>query len=501
MCKHTQYVQRKDVEVLLNQGYDYVSYQDRNIRLIDNTLKRTKSGKQVRTIGLIKNYFRVDNPEVTVKHSSARDNRYKWLKNYNINPTEISIINSFTGEVLPLFIEVPCGYCEECLITKKNKLSTKVKLQGTEYGTPFFITLTVDDSNYSKFDMVKDGKNGLCWNKFCWDTLRQHYKKNRVDEVQRFFKRLRKNLITDGIEDKLTYVIASERGGKTNRVHFHGLIWCNNRSLFDLYDYVITDSQGRKKTITCPKMFEYVRDSWQQGFVTVVEAMDAEGTYALKYTSKSDSWREGILLKSHLGKEAIEKNREWIKNNPDDTEFPILNEYTNTLHTIPIDSWIVNKVYPNVNRSLNHRTRYLMTYCSDIIAKYYDRVNVQYYKKWLDTLTQPLQEYGYFSPLYDKNRVVEVYSCDGKEEDYKYGLLKLNSINTYKKSVDSLRRALKQLEYELSKVDLDFIVSSDIKSKVHKEKLLPLLEKDRIHTVSRFNKRNQLYLENSTDGQ
>lgn len=500
MCKFTQYVQRKDIDVLLNQGYDYVCYRDRQVRLIDSCFKRTKSGKQIRTTGLIKNYFRVDNPTITVKHSNAKDKRYKWLREYNITPTEIEIINSHTGECLPLFIEVPCGQCDECLMVKSNKLTTKVRLQGTEYGVPFFITLTIDNDNYHKFDMVKDGKNGICWNPFCWDYLRKEYKKDRVYEVQCFFKRLRKKLITDGIAEKLTYVIASERGGKTNRVHFHGLIWCPNRSLYDLCDYEITDRYGKKKIITCPRMYEYVRDSWQQGFVTVVEAMDHEGSYALKYATKSDSWRESILLKSRLGGEAIEKNKEWMWYNPDKTEFPLLNEYTNALYTIPVDSWIVNKVFPNINRSLSHRARYLITYCSDIVRKYYDEEPIQFYRKKLDNLTGLLQDYGYFSPCYDVTNRTQLlkYNKDDRD-DYKYGLLCLNSLSSFTKAVDSLKRALKQLQRELEKVDLEFIISADIRNKIYKQEIAPLLEKDRVHDIQRFKKKIQNYLENSTD--
>lgn len=502
MCKFTQYVQRKDIDVLLNQGYDYVSYQGRNVRLTDYCLKRTKSGRQVRTTGLIKNYFRADNPAITVKHSSAKDNRYKWLRNYSVIPSEIEIFNSHTGECLPLFIEVPCGYCDECLITKSNKLTTKVRLQSTEYGTPFFITLTIENSNYDKFDYVKDGKNGLCFNPLCYNHLRQTYKKSRVYEIQCFFKRLRKNLYMDGIAEKLTYVIASERGGKTNRIHFHGLIWCSNRSLYDLYDYEITDRYGHKKKITCPKMYEYVRDSWQQGFVTVVEALDQEGSYALKYATKSDSWRESILLKSRLGNEAIQKNKEWLWDNPQDTEFPILNEYTNNLYTIPIDNWIVNKIYPNINRSLSHRARYLITYCSDIVRKYYEEESIQFYKKKLDNLTELLQDYGYFSPCYDITNRTHVFKYNKEDkEDYKYGLLCLRSLSTFTKAVDSLKKGLKQLQRELEKVDLEFVVSADIKNKIHKQKILPLLDKDRTHDTQRFKKKMQIYLENSTDEQ
>ena len=501
MCKTPQYIQRKDINLLLVNGYDTLLADKETYIIKHNMLKQTKQGLQIKVLNLIEYYFRVDNPEVIVKHSKARDVRFKWLRKYRINPTEIELLNSATGESLPLYLEVSCGQCDECLQTRSNKISTKVRCQSITEGIPYFITLTINNQNYSKFDQYFKGSNGLCFNKLCYETIRKEYHNSRVREIQLFLKRLRKNLTDDNILTPLTYIITSERGSKTNRIHFHGLIWCDDRELKELRDYEITDIYGKIRTITATKLYEYVRDAWQNGFVTVATALDDEGNYALKYSTKQDSWRENLLLKSRLGKNFISQEFEYLHDNPQLTKFDALNPFSNEMKEITLDSWFVSKLYPNINRSINHRTRYLITYVSNILRKFSYTNEVQYYKEKFSEELKELVEYGYIDLAYTDKHYHLIDKIHQKRL-FQYGLREYRQIRYYEQALHCLRKAMRQLSNELSKLNLEQVVDNDVRYNIHKEKLEKVMQDaDRIHKVQKVKQRIQRYKENECDNQ
>ena len=65
------------------------------------------------------------------------------------------LLNSVTGETLPLFIAVPCGSCIICRKRKAGALATRAIMETESCGAaPLFITLTYNDEHLPKTNMV-----------------------------------------------------------------------------------------------------------------------------------------------------------------------------------------------------------------------------------------------------------------------------------------------------------------------------------------------------------
>lgn len=114
--------------------------------------------------------------------------------------TPFCVRNKFTNQTTP----VPCGKCPECLKRRVSGWSFRLMQEDKVSFSSHFVTLTYDTKH------VPITKNGFM-------SLAK-------DDVQRFFKRLRKAeaLISD---NKIKYYLCGEYGGKTQRPHYHMLIF------------------------------------------------------------------------------------------------------------------------------------------------------------------------------------------------------------------------------------------------------------------------------------
>ena len=123
---------------------------------------------------------------------------------------------------------VPCGQCYECQEAKRNGYEVR-SLYEYYYtkqigGSVYYFTLTYNNSCVPKVPNTEL----MCAS---------------IDDVQRFFKRLRKRSFV-----KFRYFIVSEYGHKTFRPHYHGFIF---------FDEPVSSSVANK----------LIKDSWNLGFV------------------------------------------------------------------------------------------------------------------------------------------------------------------------------------------------------------------------------------------
>lgn len=123
----------------------------------------------------------------------------------------IRIINksrSFSSSSSPLFLYVPCGKCEQCLTLKQNDWFIRAFSQWRTYeqlgGSTFFVTLTYRDA-----DLPIHGK----------------YRVFNKRHIQNFIKKLKIYLARRGLPDNIGYFITCEYGSKTDRPHYHGLLY------------------------------------------------------------------------------------------------------------------------------------------------------------------------------------------------------------------------------------------------------------------------------------
>lgn len=140
-----------------------------------------------------------------------------------------------------------CGKCIECLKDYQNEWTFRLQQETKHSQSVFKFELTYDDES-----LLFDSKTKTAV------VCRKH--------VQNFFKRLRKSIEPY----KIRYFGISEYGGKTNRPHYHVIIW----------------------NLPCKNIFEadaLVQRSWYYGHVRT-RVLNFQGIrYVCKYLNKIDN--------------------------------------------------------------------------------------------------------------------------------------------------------------------------------------------------------------------
>lgn len=188
--------------------------------------------------------------------------------------TPFGVKNKISGET----ITVPCGKCPMCLKRRISGWSFRLMQETKVSDSALFLTLTYDTKN------MPITKNGFM-------TLKK-------EDIQLFFKRLRK--AHEKIEDQkpIKYYCAGEYGGKTLRPHWHIILFNANINL--------------------------VSKAWNLGHIHFGDVNEASVGYSLKYICKKgkipmhqndDRLKERSLMSKGLGKVYITKNMvKWHKN-------------------------------------------------------------------------------------------------------------------------------------------------------------------------------------------
>lgn len=292
-----------------------------------------------------------------VKHSVTGNHRsflYAFDKNdinshrQNIVKEDIDncyIVDRLTGDIYPLYLEVPCGKCLVCKDKKINSFVSRCKLETLKYDCkPIFITLTYEEN--------KRKQGGLS-----------------VRDAQLFFKRLRINLFRHGYREKIRYVLVGEYGRNTYREHLHAILW--NLHATDIF--------------TTRQIAEEIGRSWSNGFVMwrFVEPHNDKGFfYTAKYLRKDMVVPEGcnppFLLASRRGGgigSALPKSVARSIKRQSNTEPQIFNKFTGKSENVQLSKYLLDKLFPTFSRSLPVGLKrdvrdYLLSYS---ILKYYHK--------------------------------------------------------------------------------------------------------------------------------
>jgi len=169
-------------------------------------------------------------------------------------------------------MRVPCGHCVSCKIAHAREWAVRLVHEMGYHENSCFITLTYDDDH-----LPADGSISK-------------------DELQRFFKRLRKNL--DG--KKIKYYASGEYGEKNGRPHYHAI--------------VLGLAMGEKT---------YIEKSWTLGMVHVGTVTYDSCRYVADYIQKKyNSWKASVVYGSKevpfqisslgIGKQFALDNREYL---------------------------------------------------------------------------------------------------------------------------------------------------------------------------------------------
>lgn len=353
MCIHPQYIKRIDCYSLFLRGFKgLLDEETQEVRpLTQSDFYMPKQEQDVIRIAYLPNiprkdlqlrhrvpfvYRRHDNPDVFVTRASERDLPRNWYRDYDENPERYKLVNEATGEVMPLYVKCPCNHCVVCNHSRVNKNSDRCFLQSCTSGEPYFVTLTISDDYMHLFPNREE----------------------TVKVLQKFMKRLRKSL--EFTNEKLKYVIVSERGTKRGRLHFHGLFWHPAP--------LLREYTRPAPNVVVPKFYDYLRKAWQFGNVNCHIAKDGSGKYCFKYMNKTDNIN--IKLQSKLlGYDKIREELAYIRRNPRKSRLYFVNRFTGESREVTINSYVVSKAYPSYARSLPKDVR-------DIIRKFYADANM-----------------------------------------------------------------------------------------------------------------------------
>lgn len=158
-------------------------------------------------------------------------------------------------------VTVPCGKCPKCLARRISGWSFRILKQYEVSESALFLTLTYDTKHVP---ITPSGFMSL-----------------QTRDCQLFFKRLRK---AHNGSAALKYYLCGEYGGKTNRPHYHAILFNADRPL--------------------------IQDAWNLGSVHYGSVNGASVGYCLKYMSKpgrfpkfqgDDRKREFSLMSKGLG--------------------------------------------------------------------------------------------------------------------------------------------------------------------------------------------------------
>lgn len=177
---------------------------------------------------------------------------------------------------------VPCGHCFECRRTYRSDYEFRLICHylSNPHQQCFFYTLTYNDDNLPLLNFF--GKEVACFDK---------------PQVQKFIKRLRKELDADGYQ--LKYFISSEYGEKKGRPHYHAIFFVSSE-----YSYRI-DPVFFRELITKHWHFGFNKPGRDYGVVTSADPL----SYVAKYTAKDMFF----ISKLPSYKQLLETPQEWVK--------------------------------------------------------------------------------------------------------------------------------------------------------------------------------------------
>lgn len=181
---------------------------------------------------------------------------------------------------------VPCGRCMNCRIKHQSGLEflcTKELLYRYSLGQgASFVTLTYTDEHVPK-------------NKYGYMTLRK-------SDLQKFFKRVRKNIADNNYPFNFSYVACGEYGDTLSRSHYH-IVFLG-----------LTDAEAQ---LVC-------RKAWPYGLIDVGPLTSGGLRYVLKYCSKTafnsdvKALEEQNEIEHQFLCHSVKLGRHWIDTHIDD---------------------------------------------------------------------------------------------------------------------------------------------------------------------------------------
>lgn len=203
-------------------------------------------------------------------------------------------------------IVTSCGHCPACVAAKRSTWAQRMETEASKAASVLFFSLTYDNENLPIYTFDSDSQSFI-HNKYPENHELYSISFSFIDsqlgdaslyhptdhpsvapcfgvvhkpDVQKFFKRLRKNVDTDplkllsGVPDSckdIRYFVASEYGPKTLRPHYHGILYL------------------KSKVVSKAILKHYFHKSWKLGAperCEISEVITTASQYVSKYLHK-----------------------------------------------------------------------------------------------------------------------------------------------------------------------------------------------------------------------
>lgn len=363
------------------------------------------------------------NPRIILRKDSAKvanatsalsvDGRLLHIKHgenlYNYRPAKASDLDkvqvvSANGTLTPLFMEVPCGHCRLCQNKRSSEWACRATIE-SNYSKyyPLFVTLTYNEDTLPECGVSKD-------------------------EIQRFLKRLRKNLAEaypypcnkkycdeKGLEFRgLRYIACGEYGKQTQRAHYHVCFFDFPENSLVIAKSIIDDAWTLGK-----KNFGFTtisRIGWNDpNKKSKKSCAKSAARYAAKYVGKGAFCPKGknlpFMLASRGRGSAAGIGSQYLQDNKllyNQLQISVRDKFTSEVLTFGVPRYFERKVYPSLSQYLKKHSA-KMTRLTDIIHN----LSV------LETL-DPFKEtrkYYYDAPFWTKFHSVvrEIQYCCGSD--------------------------------------------------------------------------------------
>lgn len=231
----------------------------------------------------------------------------------------------YNGEIVPMYIQVPCGKCILCKDRKAREYQFRSEVEASISDTEvLFLTLTYDNEHLPEKGLLKR-------------------------DVQLFLKRLRINLTNDGVKHNIRYLCVGEYGKNTHRPHYH----------LELYNFPRYTVNLR----TLPQVNDYITKAWQNGFIYLVPAEKGCTKYITKYMVKECKVPDGknptFMTSSRknggIGSHYYKENKINYINNPQ--EYRCIVNNRGKLFSTTLGQYGKRIIYPPLSSLLPHEIR------------------------------------------------------------------------------------------------------------------------------------------------
>lgn len=287
------------------------------------------------------------------------------------------ITDRSSGELYPVYLEVPCGHCDICKQSKINAFVHRCELETQSYDClPIFLTLTYNEENKKE--------SGV--------SLR---------DVQLFFKRLRINLSRQGYRQRIRYVLCAEYGTNTHRPHYHAILWNLQETPFLSYQEILST----------------IERSWSNGFILsrFVQPNDKSSfSYTAKYLCKDMVVPVGcnppFMVSSNrgggIGSRFLDQCAEGIIRELN-TSPKFCNKFTGKCSDIYLNRYVLDRLFPSFSRScpvgLKRDVRdYLLSY--RILKDVYNSTDILQYEQETKEIIDFFGRY-FYCPLLESSEI------------------------------------------------------------------------------------------------